>query len=263
MSGRSGRLSAPAGARPDPVPSSARPATADAVSSASDVGRSLRLPAFVGLSTLLGVGAHSLVEGSLPEPGLLVAAVVAVAVVALLGRRRERSFETIAALLVLGQAAVHAVLCLCHCTPGTAVATFVHTVLCPGDASTAAWATDPWLVAGSHGAHAATALAGADGAGYLAHLYPGHAMLIVHLLAAGVAAWWLRQGEAAVWAAAGWVWPALETLPVVRATVPGPAPRHWADATVRVLQDQVSAVRAHPRRGPPLRALVPNATAVA
>ena len=85
--------------------------------------------------------------------------------------------------------------------------------------------------------------------GYLGHLYPGHAMLVAHVLAAGVAAWWLRHGEAAVWAASGWCWPAppapAGSRPVVRTRcLPVPAaPRRGASRDDAALRP--------PRRGPP------------
>jgi hypothetical protein len=220
------------------------------------VGRSLRLPVFVGVSSAVGIGAHAAVERDLPHPALAALAVLAVTLVSVLLRGRERSFEAIAVALAVGQAAVHAVLCLCHCTATSAVGVLVHTVLCPGDAG-AAWAGDPWLVTSGHGATASGAT------GYLAHLYPGHTMLVAHLLAAGVAAWWLRQGEAAVWAAVGWVWPALRTLlALVPVTVAKPA-RFRPAGAVRALRSQVDDPRAHPRRGPPARALVSRAPAFA
>ena len=217
------------------------------------MGRSLRLPLFVAVSSLLGIGAHAAVEHDAPHPALVGLAVLAVTGVSLLLRGRERSFEAIAVALGLGQAAVHAVLCLCHCTATSAIGVLVHTVLCPGD--TNGWAGDPWLLSDGHGTTPA--------AGYLAHLYPGHTMLVAHLLAAGVAAWWLRQGEAAVWAAVGWVWPALAALPALLPVDVAPLPRPRHDGTVRTLRSQVDGLGAHPRRGPPARVLTSRAPAFA
>lgn len=90
--------------------------------------------------------------------------------------------------------------------------------------------------------------------GYLAHLYPGHAMLVAHALAAGVAAWWLRHGEAAVWAASGWCWPALPAPCTAR-----PVPRRPdvpVPAAVVPAGPRDAAVRRTPRRGPPAAALL-------
>ena len=235
------------------TPSSARRDGPVLPSSAASVGRALRLPLFVAVSSLLGIGAHTAVEHDAPHPALVALAVLAVAGVSLLLRGRERSFEAIALTLGLGQAVVHAVLCLCHCTASSAVGVLVHTVLCPGDPG--GWAGDPWLLTDGHGAMAAQ--------GYLAHLYPGHTMLIAHALAAGVAAWWLRQGEAAVWAAVGWVWPALTALPALVPVTVAPLPRPRHDTAVRALRSQVDDPRAHPRRGPPARVLASRAPAFA
>lgn len=252
--GRPSVSARPAAAVPALAP--ARPQSLVLPASAGSVGRSLRLPVFVGVSSVLGIGAHAAVERDLPHPALAVLAVLAVSLVAALLRGRERSFEAIAVALAAGQTVVHAVLCLCHCTATSAMGVLVHTVLCPGDTG-AAWAGDPWLVSPGHGTTAGTAT------GYLAHLYPGHTMLVVHLLAAGVAAWWLGRGEAAVWAAVGWVWPALQT-PLALAPVTVTRPARFRPATaVRALRSQVDDQRAHPRRGPPVRTLVSPAPACA
>jgi hypothetical protein len=78
-------------------------------------------------------------------------------------------------------------------------------------------------------------------------------MLLAHLLAAGVAAWWLRRGEAAAWAALRTVRPALRvTVPAAVVPAVGQRPRVGPRAAVSVLCDQVLAAAAHPRRGPPL-----------
>lgn len=199
------------------------------------VGRSLRLPVFVGVTTLLGVVAHALVERSVPQPALLGLAVLAVTCLSLTLRGRERSFEAIGLALAAGQVVVHAVLCLSHAGAQAAAGSLAHA---------------------GHAGHAAPN-------GYLAHLYPGHSMLLAHLLAAGVAAWWLRQGEAAVWAAVGWIWPALQTLPVLTGVVDAPASRPRPGTGVRALRSQVEGARANPRRGPPARVLASRAPAVA
>lgn len=222
------------------TPPSARPG-APAPSAAASVGRTLRLPVFVGVTTVLGVAAHLAVEHSAPRPSLVALAVLAVSAISLLLRGRERSFEAIALALAAGQAVVHAVLCLCHSTSPSGAGRFVQDVLCHGGT----------------GGHAGM------GGGYLAHLYPGHTMLLAHVLAAGVAAWWLRQGEAAVWAAVGWVWPVLSTLPALVAVAVAPPLRPHHDTAVRTLRSQVVGLRAHPRRGPPARVLESRAPAFA
>jgi hypothetical protein len=91
----------------------------------------------------------------------------------------------------------------------------------------------------------------------LAHLLPDGPMLLAHVLAAGVAGWWLRRGEAAVWAAAGWVWPALTLLTAVpQAPAAAPVSARWRGRDVEALRDLLAASGAHPRRGPPAHAAV-------
>jgi hypothetical protein len=228
--------------------------TATAVRPAADapptarVALALRLPVLAAVAGTLGTAAHVLVDRELPPPRLLALGLVLVALCGLPARRREASGPAVAVMLLAGQAVLHLVLCLCHCVPGTAFTTFVHEVLCPGRATAAAqaWAGDPLLVARPE-------------AGYVAHVYPGHAMLLAHLLAAVAAAWWLRRGEAAVWAALRAVRPTLRhvvpvTAPATVPAAPRPRPRAQQVAAVVALRDQVLAAAAHPRRGPPLPA---------
>ncbi|WP_088281068.1 hypothetical protein [Kineosporia sp. A_224] len=222
--------------------------SATAVRPAADVPPSarvalaLRLPVLAAVAATLGTAGHVLVEHEVPPPRLLAVGLVLVALCGLPARRREVSGAGVTVMLLAGQAVLHLVLCLCHCVPGRAFTTFVHAVLCPGraDAAARAWATDPLLVS-------------RPDAGYAAHVYPGHAMLLAHLLAAVAAAWWLRRGEAAVWAALRAVRPALR-LAVPTPLVPAvrQRPRVRPRTAVAVLCDQVLATAAHPRRGPPL-----------
>lgn len=232
MSGM-GRPSASVRPEAAATPDVSRPGT-----SPESVGRTLRLPVFVGVSTLLGVVAHAAVERTVPQPALLALAVLAVGCLSLTLRGRERSFEAIGLALAVGQAVVHAVLCLSHAGAAASGVVLTHA----GHAG--------------HAGHAAPD-------GYAAHLYPGHTMLLAHLLAAGVAAWWLRQGEAAVWAAVGWIWPALLAVPVPVPVVDAPVARPRRGWGVRALHSQVDGARANPRRGPPARVLVSRAPAFA
>lgn len=170
----------------------------------------LRLPVFVAVSALLGVTAHAVAAGMTPSPRATALGLVAVTAVGALHRRREARFESVTALLVVGQAVLHAVLCL-----------------------------DGRLLQVGH--HGGPSLAG---------LYPGSPMLVAHLLAAGVAGWWLARGEAAAWAAARRV------LRVVRPERPAAivvvrpvrTPVRHAPA---ILSPQVRGLRTRPRRGPP------------
>lgn len=198
----------------------------------------LRLPVLVAVTGLLGLAGHVLADREVPPPRLLLLGLAVVALGALPLRRREAGPALLAGALLGGQAALHLVLCLCHCAPGSPVGDLVHQVLCPQDGP--AWAGDPLLVVPAGGP-----------SGYLAHAYPGHAMLLAHLAAALVAAWWLRRGEAAAHAALANVLPALRRPPAAPRVVrpaPSPAP---AGRPVRVLTDQVRLL-SRPRRGPPV-----------
>lgn len=219
MPGRQGRLPASASLVTS-APAVVRPHRLQA--DAARLGTTLRLPTFVAVGAALGTAAHTVAAHALPDVWLLLPAVAAVALCGLLIRGRERSFEAITAALLVSQVVVHSVLTLAHPVAGPG-ATGVHL----------------------HGAGAA--------AGSLAHLVPDGPMLLAHLLAAGVAGWWLRRGEAAVWAAAGWVWPALTVLTAVPRPAPAAAPVPWHGRGAVVLSDLTSS-RVRPLRGPPVHA---------
>ena len=198
----------------------------------------LRLPVLVAVTGALGLAGHVLADREVPPPRLLALGLAVVALGVLPLRRREAGPALLAGALLGGQAALHLVLCLCHCAPGSPVGDVVHRVLCPQDAP--AWAGDPLLVVPTHAP-----------SGYLAHAYPGHAMLLAHLAAALAAAWWLRRGEAAAHAALR-SWLPAPSRPPAAPRVVLPALAHApADRPVRVLADQVRLL-ARPRRGPPV-----------
>ncbi|WP_143448579.1 hypothetical protein [Kineosporia sp. A_224] len=217
MPGRQGRLPASTSTVTS-APADARPHRLQA--DAGRLGTTLRLPTFVAVGAALGAAAHTAAAHALPDLWLLLPAVAAVTLCGLLIRGRERSFEAITAALLVSQVVVHAVLTLAHPVAGPAA---VHL----------------------HGTGAAT--------GHLAHLVPDGPMLLAHLLAAGVAGWWLRRGEAAVWASAGWVWPALAVLTAVLRPAPAAAPARWCGRGAVVLRDLTTS-GVHPRRGPPVHA---------
>jgi hypothetical protein len=176
---------------------------------------SLRLPVFVATSGLLAVTAHASATGMLPSARSVGVAVLAAAGLGSLHRRREARFESLTLLLLATQAVVHVVLCLGSGLP-------VGALLRAGDRGT-----------------------------LLAGLYPGHTMLLAHVLAVGVAGWWLAHGEAAAWAAARRVLRAVRPVAVAPLVVVRPPRVHAARPPV-ALRDQVRALRNRPRRGPPL-----------
>ena len=179
----------------------------------------LRLPVFVATSGLLGITAHAVATGMLPSARAVAVGLAVTTAVGAAHRRREARFESLTALLLATQAVLHIVLCLDGALPRAVL---------PG------------------GGHAVALLTG---------LYPGHVMLLTHVLAAGVAGWWLAHGEAAAWAAARRVWRA------VRPAAPAPSlavrPLRIPAAVAPVpLREEVRALRSRPRRGPPLLAAV-------
>lgn len=207
------------GRSPVSAAAAATPAVTRAPAGRSALGLALRLPVFVATSGLLGVAAHTVATGMLPSARAVGVALVAATALGALHRRREARFESLTALLLVTQALLHVVLCLDGALPRA---------ILPG---------------------------GAHGVALLTGLYPGHPMFLAHVLAAGVAGWWLTQGEAAAWAAARRVWHA------VRPAAPTPsavvvAPRIPAAAAPAPLRDEVRALRTRPRRGPPVLAPV-------
>lgn len=222
MSGRQGQATTSSGSHRDPASAaSCVPSTG-----AAAVGRCLRLPTFVAVSTLLAVTAHGAARRMTPDIALTLAVVVVVTAVGLVLCRRRRSFEAIAGGLVVAQVLAHVVLCLDHLGVASPASAHVH-------------------------AGPAAALA----QGVLAQVVPDPAMALAHILAAGVAAWWMSRGEAAIWSTACRWW-AVVALPHVRFTdvAARPAPRVTGEQLVLSLHDQLAGPRTRPRRGPPVAA---------
>ncbi len=195
---------------------------------AAAVGRCLRLPMFTVVSTLLAVTAHGVAQRMTPDASRTGIAVAVVGAVGVVLCRRRRSFETIVAGLVVAQVLAHVVLCL----------DLIGLTVQPLSAH----------------AHAGTA--GGAVQGLLPQLAPDPAMALAHLLAAGVAGWWLSQGEAAVWSAASRWWAVVVRTVPTAGPVCGPVPRIAGAGRVAALHDQVAGRRSRPRRGPPSVAAV-------
>lgn len=220
MSGRQGLSAVPSRMIRDAAPEQpCAPSTG-----AASVGRCLRLPMFTAVSMLLALTAHGAAQRMTPDAALTVAAAVAVTAVGAVLCRRRRSFETIAGGLVVAQVLAHVILCLDHfaAVSPTASAHF-HAGAAPDPVSSV-----------------------------LAQFAPDPAMAMAHLLAAGVAGWWLSRGEAAVWSAASRWWASVRPAIPGTAVVVRPLRRVCGAYRVTALHDEVAARRTRPRRGPPL-----------
>lgn len=190
--------------------------------------RVLRALPFATVCVVLSAAGHALASGDRIPPSALLLGWVLVAAFAVLGARRERSARAIVGALAGGQLGLHL---LFHAarggypapvrggaggmagaagTPGTAgmpgIADMPDMAGMPGMPGMAGMADrrDAALTHVTAGAGAAhhTALA-ATHIGFWCHatlvgLSP--AMLLAHLAATLAAGWWLRRGEAAVWA---------------------------------------------------------------
>lgn len=140
---------------------------------------------FTSVCAAVSVGGHTLSSGHGVPLGGLVAGIALVYACAWAATGRERGLRAITGWMAWSQLALHVVL-------STAQATGVH-----------------------HGAHTADPAAVATASG-------GADMLLSHLAAGAVCAWWLRQGEAALFSYVRLTAAAL--LPVLVFTVTGPVP---------------------------------------
>lgn len=188
----------------------ASPASASSVRAGAGL-RLLRAAVFTAVCVVLAAAGHSLASGrSVPVWSLVLGWLAVFAVVAPLAGR-ERRMPAIAAVLAVGQLTLHAV--------------FNAGQLCTGaGASGGLLDVAARLVCGSHAAALTpqgarhivsqagldpSALAGPSGAmpgmsvpmasGAMAHSLCSLPMVLGHLLAAVVAGWILRRGEAALW----------------------------------------------------------------
>ncbi|WP_150238838.1 hypothetical protein [Nocardiopsis quinghaiensis] len=144
--------------------------------------RAARAGVFASVCTAVSVGGHTLTsDHGVPLGGLLVGAVLVYAF-AWAATGRERGFGTIAGWMAWGQLGLHLVF-------------------------SADWS------AGAHGAHTVGPAAVEAASG-------GADMLAAHVVAGAVCAWWLRQGEAALFSYLRLTAAAL--LPVLVLAVPRP-----------------------------------------
>ncbi|WP_432030912.1 hypothetical protein [Streptomyces sp. 1222.5] len=157
--------------------------------SASPVVRGLRAAVFAAVCVLLAAAGHGLAMGDMPPLWADAGGFLAVFALGCALGGRERSLAGIGAAMLGTQAGLHLAFRAAH--RGSTPNSSSRTAATPGHTMTAMQA---------HMAHMA----------HLTHAHPvhlhtaahptatGHAT-VAHLVAALVAAWWLRRGEAALW----------------------------------------------------------------
>lgn len=198
--------------------------------------RLLRSLILTGVTVGLAAAGHLAGGGNLPAPMITVALAALLLVPVTWVSRRQLSFATLLGLLGTGQLVLHqafgalSVRALCH--PAVAGPVSHHTEA----SSFHCFPADP---AGMD-AHAGT---GVDPL----------AMLAGHTLAVLATAWFLRQGEAALWQLLAWLSPLVTVLRPAAVLVAGP--RTFARDPMFVPAPWRN-LRVHSLRGPPAAALL-------
>lgn len=197
--------------------------------SASPAVRSLRAAVFAAVCVLLAAAGHGLATGNVPPLWADGAGFLAVFAAGWLLGGRERSLQGIGTAMLATQAGLH--IAFSHATATAPTAHMAHM---------------------GHMAHM-THLHGGDGHPVTqAHaMNPG--VVAAHVLAALVASWWLRRGEAAVWSLLRWAVTFLPGLVAWWRAPAAPPPLPIAGrAPVGTLPPRTLLLRhAVSRRGPP------------
>lgn len=211
------------------------------------------------LAVFLGAAGHVTADGLLPGAGVMVLVVVVGSVVSAAVLSRPASTFRVVALLVAGQAGVHAVLTATGGHVGDAPRAGVPLPR-PGEAvlplvdGRRVGSLQEAYETGGH------AVAPVLPVGHLVDDLTAHApMMLVHLVAAVLVGLWLAAGERALWtlvalASTAFLRPVLRALAVLRTArvpFPGPLPVPAAVPAPRV---PVLLARCVVRRGPPLLA---------
>lgn len=184
----------------------------------------------------LAAGGHLIGGGNLPAPMITVALTALLLVPVTWLSRRELSFKTLLGLLGAGQAVLH-----------EAFSTLSVAAVC-----------QPSATHGSHhhGGTSSLHCLPASPAELSAHPGTGIdplAMLTGHAFAVLATAWFLRQGEAALWQLLAWLRP-LAVLPRP-ALIPVAGPRTFAHDPI-LIPSPWRNLRRHRLRGPPAAALL-------
>ena len=221
----------------------------------------LRAAVFAAVCLGLGVTAHRLMSGTAIPVWAMVLGGLGAYVPARLGTRRERGLVGILVLMGLAQVALHLLFAFAQDTAVAAAARSMPT-------QPSSMSMPPSMsMSGMHMAPGAsmpgvtmpaTAMHGMSMSGTGGAMRMGAGMLLGHVLAAAICAWWLRRGESAVHrlarSATGWalgrIFVAFHVVPVRAAVTPGPS---RIEPVALALRSQwLRTVR--PLRGPPSQA---------
>ncbi|MDX2592271.1 hypothetical protein PV343_08350 [Streptomyces sp. WI03-4A] len=165
--------------------------------SASPAVRSLRAAVFAAVCVLLAAAGHGLAMGDMPSVGADAGAFLGVFGLGWALGRRERSLPGIGAVMLATQAGLHFAFGAAHPGPaaGSGRAHVMHMAAMIGHGMTGHGMTGHVMTGhGMAAMHARSATVHAT----TAHATTAYATL-AHLLAALLASWWLRRGEAALW----------------------------------------------------------------
>ncbi|MDX2548285.1 hypothetical protein ACOT81_43810 [Streptomyces sp. WI04-05B] len=187
--------------------------------SASPAIRSLRAAVFAAVCVLLAAAAHALATGGAPSAGADGAGFAGVFAAGWLLGGRERSLPGIGALMLVTQAGLHAAFGAFGSVRVRVMSHAHH--------------------AGMHGMHGMRMSYAHAGTTNTMNAMSGHAVA-AHVVAALVASWCLRRGEAALWSLLRWA----------VALVPGLA-AWWRNAPLgpsRTAPGRMSAPDVRPRR---------------
>jgi hypothetical protein len=166
--------------------------------------RAVRAAVFAAVCLTLSVAGHEWMSGRSVAPWALLVAAAGVFSGAYLLAARRRGFPSIAALMLAGQAALHALFGLAQGGEATGgwmraadrAASALSMLLHPHPAADAAWAR--MAMTGMPGMSGPGACGAASGAGMPGMGHGPGAMLAAHALAGLVCSWWLARGEAQV-----------------------------------------------------------------
>ncbi|MET8248908.1 hypothetical protein ABZV31_33750 [Streptomyces sp. NPDC005202] len=225
--------------------------------SASPAVRGLRAAVFAAVCVLLAAAGHGLAMGDMPPLWADGAGFIGVFVTGWLLGGRERSLPGIGAAMLATQAGLH--LAFHAARPRTGTPGMQTMPSMPSMASMSAHGM-PMTSAHAMASMHAHAMVAPHGHATAALTHP-HALtpyaVAAHVLAALVASWWLRRGEAALWSLLRWAVAFVPGLAAWWRAAPAPLPapagrRHRASAESPTLR-QLLLRHAVSRRGPPAR----------
>ncbi|MFG2960664.1 hypothetical protein ACGF5O_43955 [Streptomyces sp. NPDC048291] len=211
--------------------------------SASPAVRSLRAAVFAAVCVLLAAAGHGLAMGDLPPLWADAAGFVTVFVLGRALAGRERGLPEIGVGMLLTQAGLHFGFDAARAVTPAASAPAVTMAHMRMHGQAMAGMSGMGVMGGMTGVAGRAGVRGAVQSYPHVHVLSAHATL-AHVVAALVASWWLRRGEAALWS----------LLRRTAALVPGLA-AWWHDAPLPAPADGPRLAPAAPIRPRPLLAL--------